>query len=201
MKDYKEISVREKSACELVEQCNESANVHVHLDPTLLLNSKEWDIVRKKNVSKQKYILVYTVMGQYHLFDYAKRLSKETGLPIIYLNDKMMKRDHDMTYKIAVSPEEFVGYFAEADYVVTNSFHGTAFSIIYHKNFVVEIEAVGRRNIRSEELLEKLMITDRTITKDSEIQKEIHVDWAKIDQELEKHRNASKDYLLSIHEK
>lgn len=61
---------------------------------------------------------------------------------------------------------EFVGLIKNAEYICTNSFHGTAFSVIYKKNFAVELQHIGGRNIRAEELLNNLGINDREITND-----------------------------------
>lgn len=196
--DYDEVSVRERSAQNLLERGVFDKGIHVHVDPTLLLDSEKWDKVRKKKVEKKPYILVYTVLGQYRLLDEARKLSDKTGLPIIYLNDKVLKREKGLRYRMAVSPEEFVGYFAEAEYVLTNSFHGTAFSIIYKRQFKVEIEAVGRRNIRSEELLKKLELEDRELNEDGVVSIDDVIGWDVVDKRLEEERKKSYDYLQRI---
>ena len=192
---YDYISIREESSRKLLEQCGKRENVFVHVDPTLLLSADKWDRLRKRKVQKGKYILVYTVLGQYHLFEYAKKLSEKTGLPIIYLNDTMLHRQKGMKYQVAVTPEEFVGHFAEAEYVVTNSFHGTVFSILYHKQFMVEVEAVGRRNIRSEELLNSLGLNSRILGSENQDQIESKVEWKIVEQKLEEEREKSRRYF------
>ncbi len=167
------------------------------IDPTPQLKSEKWERVRKKGVEKKPYILVYTVLGQYHLFEEAKKFSEKTGLTIIYLNDMVLGREKGLSYRMAVSPEEFVGYFAEAKYVFTNSFHGTAFSIIYHKQFLVEIEAVGRRNIRSEELLGMLDLSSRVLGgNDADI--DMPINWNDVDNKIQSERKKSFNYLKHI---
>lgn len=198
LEDYDEISVREESAKTLLQDSVFTKNIHVHVDPTLLLDSEKWDKVRAKKVEKRPYILVYTVLGQYKLFNEAKKLSEKTGLPIIYLNDKVLKREKGLKYRMAVSPEQFVGYFAEAEYVLTNSFHGTAFSIIYKKQFKVEIEAVGRRNIRAEELLKKLGIQDRELNEEGVLTIDTAIDWESVGNKLLEERQLAYDYLKRI---
>ena len=197
LKDYSLVSIREASSKELMQQCKKE-NVNVHIDPTLLLNKEKWNRVAKKQANKGEYILLYTVLGQYKLYEFANQLSKKTGLPIIYLNEAMLNRVKGYKYKVGVSPEEFVGYFANAKYVVTNSFHGTAFSIIYHKKFFVEIEAVGRKNIRSEELMEKLGLSERNINCIDIERYDKEIDWMSVDGILENERKESKDYLRRI---
>lgn len=197
LKDYAAVSIREKSSRTLMQQCRKE-DIYVHIDPTLLLNQEKWNQIAKKRANAGEYILLYTVLGQYKLYDFAKQLSQKTGLPIIYLNETMRNRVKEFDYKVGVSPEEFVGYFANAKYVVTNSFHGTAFSIIYHKQFFVEIEAVGRKNIRSEELMEKLGLSERNINCISLEQYDKEIDWKAVDNILESEREKSKNYLSNI---
>lgn len=197
LEDYSFVSIREGSSKDLMHRCNKE-DVFVHIDPTLLLNEQKWNEIASKNKESSEYILLYTVLGQYKLYDFANRLSQETGLPIIYLNEEMLHRVKGYHYKVGVSPEEFVGYFANAKYVVTNSFHGTAFSIIYHKKFFVEIEAVGRKNIRSEELMEKLELSERNINCIDIEEYDKEIDWMTVDGILEKERKESRDYLRHI---
>lgn len=194
---YSCVSIREGSSKDLMHRCNKE-DVFVHIDPTLLLNEQKWNEIASKRNKSGEYILLYTVLGQYKLYEFANHLSEETGLPIIYLNEEMLHRVKDYHYKVGVSPEEFVGYFANAKYVVTNSFHGTAFSIIYHKKFFVEIEAVGRKNIRAEELMEKLGLEKRNINRMSFEQYDEEICWNSVDNILEKERNKSKNYLKNI---
>ncbi|MBE5825482.1 MAG: polysaccharide pyruvyl transferase family protein [Butyrivibrio sp.] len=198
LEGYDQISFREESACGLLADELQGKEVQVNIDPTLLLNSEKWDKVRNKNVEKSPYILVYTVLGQYNLFDEAHKLAEKTGLPIIYLNDEIHGREKGVIYRSAVSPEQFVGYFAEAKYVLTNSFHGTAFSIIYKKQFLVEIEAKGRRNIRSEELLMKLGLSNRFLTSSSWKHIDNAIDWNGVEEKLDLERKKSKEYLKKI---
>lgn len=197
LKGYHNISIREESAEQIIYGCTDS-DANVHVDPTLLLTGEKWDVVAKRPKEKQPYILMYTVLGQYHLYEFARKLAKETGMPIVYLNEKMMKRQKDFHYKVAVSPEEFVGYFANASYVVTNSFHGTAFSVLYHKKFFVEIEAVGRRNIRSEELIQKLGIGERELTEKSITNYDKEINWEEVDSKLDCERKKAWNYLQQI---
>lgn len=195
--DYNVVSVREQSAAQIVKKIEDDIVTYVNIDPTLLLDDSEWKKIAVVPPIKTKYILMYTVLGQYYLFDFARKLSKKTGLPIIYLNEEMMHKYNEFKYKTAVSPEEFVGYFLNAEYVVTNSFHGTAFSIINHKNFFVEIDAVGRKNTRAEELLAKLGIKGREI-KDIKDNYDAEIEWEKIEEKLERERKKSKEYLESV---
>lgn len=189
---YAGVSVREESARKLLIDGTKK-DITVHVDPTLLLDASGWQGMLQKP-KKKGYILVYTVLEPFNLLDYAKALSEKTGCEIIYLNDRMKNRRKGFNYVPAVSPEQFVGFFSEARYVVTNSFHGTVFSILFHKQFAVEFEAKGRRNIRSEELLKKLHLDNRELTSATELVEEA-IDWSAVDDLLDKEREKSKLYF------
>lgn len=79
------------------------------------------------------YILVFNVKPVKSLIDFAEKLSKKTEIPVVYITDNPQKKRKNFTYVSAPTVEEFLGYFANADYTVTNSFHGTAFSVIFTK--------------------------------------------------------------------
>lgn len=74
---------------------------------------------------------------------------QKTGIPVVYITDNPQKKRKNFTYVSAPTVEEFLGYFANADYTVTNSFHGTAFSVIFHKNMFVEYETAKGFNHRA----------------------------------------------------
>lgn len=144
---YSNISVREESGVEIVKDlCGKDAECV--LDPTLLLEASEWDEIANNAKSKAKNfkgILCYVMPGDNKVVSsivkVAEKLHKQTGLPIVYIGIK----EYDIfkfgvkNCDIFVSPMDFVAYFKNAEYVVTNSFHGTAFSLIYNKKFYIPI--------------------------------------------------------------
>lgn len=196
LKDYKNISVREKNAAELLRGVGINLPIEKNIDPTLLLSSEEYDAIAAEPAEK-KYILVFSVNMPVNLLNYAKKLGAEKGLQVIYLNDKPMMRVKGITYKTGVSPEQFLGYIKNAEYVVTNSFHGTAFSVIFHKNFFVEYQTQNGRNGRAEELLDRLGISNREI-KNLDLIHETPIDWEKVEKEISAEREKSYEYLKKI---
>lgn len=194
---YRNISVREESGKEIVRQAT-GRDVPVVLDPTLLLTEKDWSAVAG-DVPQKGYILVYTVLHSDGLLDYARRLSKEKGLPVFYLNDKSFE-NRDLTYIRGASPEEFLGYFRHADYVVTNSFHGTVFSAIFKRRFVSEVrvvkEGIPSKNERSEQLLCSIGIPQRILSGKTDI--DAPVDWEAVETALDTMRWQSFEYLNMI---
>ena len=143
LKKFENLSVREYSGQTLIK---EIANIEseVVLDPTLLLDKSEWESRIKYKPSLEHYILVYFPNNKKNVFKFAKKLSKKTGFPIIYLSISPRIQFGVKTIYDA-SPDEFLGWLQNADYVITGSFHGTAFSLNMHKDFFYEPSGAGSR--------------------------------------------------------
>ena len=120
---------------------------------------------------------------------------KEKGLDIYYINDAPHLKKDGINYIVAPTVEEFVGYIKNASCVVTNSFHGTAFSIIFRKNLFVEFKNKSGRNIRSESLLKTLGINREIINGNSE---ETPIHWEEVSDRLSCEIEKSLNYLKSI---
>lgn len=192
---FQTLSVREKSAVELVRKINQK-NAYCHIDPTFLLSSDEWGKIAQPP-TLSKYILVFNVKPVKSLIRFAEKLSAEKNLPVVYITDNPQKKRKGFTYVSSPTVEEFLGYFQNASYTVTNSFHGTAFSVIFHRNLFVEFETQRGQNDRAKSLLE-IMGIDREI-KNAE-SKETEIDWNKVDEIISQKQDESKKYLTTIME-
>ena len=139
--------------------------VEVMPDPTLLLPKEVWEKLSIMPVIKGKYILVYKITKADQLIRFAKDLAKKTGLPIIYIpND--LKSGIVGSLKLSVGPREWLGYIHNAEYVVTNSFHGTVFSILFGKKFFAEVsDKVNPSTSRLMTLLSMFGFEDRIINR------------------------------------
>ncbi|MCD7857032.1 MAG: polysaccharide pyruvyl transferase family protein [Clostridiales bacterium] len=194
---FNTVSVREKSAKKLVEQ-ELGLEARVDLDPTLLLAPEDWYKFLTPYDFGKPYILVYTVQTPVNLLNIVRQFSKITGIEIIYLNNEH-RANKDLKHIRYVTPEQFVGLFSGAEYVFTNSFHGTAFSIIFKKNFYVEVDTIKSKNSRSADLLETCGIESRIIkTKDINSLNTESIDWISVNQKLDFIRDDSLNYLKNI---
>lgn len=197
LKDFSAFSLREPSGAELVRQITGRDDVQVHIDPTLLLTKDEWNELAAERIVPTPYILLFTVKAPRRLIDQALALSRRTGLPIIYLNKLHTRREKEIHYMDPVEADQFVSLVKYAAYVCTNSFHGTAFSVIYHKQFIVETELADGWNIRAEELLNRIGLPERIMTGNiSAI--DVQSDWAAADAAIAAERGRAEAYLLSI---
>lgn len=126
---FNNISVREESGIELVEELGMKAELV--LDPTLLLEAKEWRKLESDFVKEKKYILTYFLGKQPdYIIDEIKACSDKQQVKIINLYDS-----ENEYYKYG--PEVFLELIDKAEVVYTDSFHAVVFSIIFHTEFVV----------------------------------------------------------------
>ena len=191
---FQKISVREKDGVRLTKElCGKDA--FVSLDPTILLNADKWSEIAQAPSTSEPYILIYTVMPQISLVDFARKLAKEKNMKIIFLSDAPHFPNKNIECVRASSVESFIGYIKNASYVVSNSFHATAFSVIFHRSMFIEFQNKINRNVRSESFLGELGIS-RGI--DSGNAEETEIDWNDVDKKLDVQRQKSLDYLKSI---
>ena len=127
--------------------------------------SDQWSKMMKVPKTNEKYMLVYDLNGGVPMLSVARKIAAEKGLKIYCItrhpDNCFIYRGIDKVIYDA-GPREFVGYFSHASYVITDSFHGTAFSLIFHKNFNTFI-AVLKSSQRIKSLLETCGLLNRII--------------------------------------
>lgn len=134
LKSYTSISVREASAKPAITALTEKP-VHVVLDPTLLLKKEDYEEFKVPGKIKERYILVYMMEANKQLIRFANKLSIAMGIPIIQRKPLGIFRNELASY-YTDDAGEFLGEIENAEYVITNSFHATVFSLIYEKPFL-----------------------------------------------------------------
>ncbi len=146
LKNYNSILVREKSAVDIVEQYTNKSAKHI-LDPTLMLDQKEWDaLCEPTGLEGTDYIFVYQLHHNKEMEDYITRIQKETGLPVYRAHPSIFYALKPGHFIHLPTPGQFLSYIKNAKYMVTDSFHGTVFSIIFNKQFIDIIpELTGTR--------------------------------------------------------
>lgn len=164
---YDAIGVREQEAQNLIASFSEKSTTLV-LDPTFLLDKQDWlkQIVPCR-ISKP-YVLLFTLNGNAELAKYACKYAESKGLHLVVIGGAVKNLIYrDFTYLNTVGPQEFLGLFNEAECVFTDSFHGTAFSIILGKgDFYSYISAGNERGSRITNLLSLLQIEERLLPVD-----------------------------------
>lgn len=182
---FSSIGVREKSAERIIGNIGLNAEVKHVVDPTLLLNAEEWAAVGEKVDVGEKYLLLYDLIASEETAELARNIAAEKGLAVIRVGDG------------AYGPGEFVSLFANASFVVTNSFHGTAFSLIYEKDFYSVIPRGMTNAARIESVLKLVGASDRLIRAEdvSQFADATPVDWTSVSTKLGAARADSVDFL------
>ncbi|MBW8014713.1 MAG: polysaccharide pyruvyl transferase family protein [Planctomycetes bacterium] len=171
IKAYSFLSTREKSAAEYISKLC-SVPCSTHLDPSLLLTKDEWSrLTSRSTLHKRampgKYILVYVLLYNPLLNDAVKKLKSQTGLDVIVINpNSRCSVKGDVIIRDA-GPLEFLNLYKNAEYVLTTSFHGTCFSLIFEKKFFSFIRKTGETRINN--FLSMLNLSDRIISDVSRI--------------------------------
>ena len=150
---YDKITVREDSAVQMLESWGAKNCYGQVLDPTLLLSADEWiDLLVYEEMqikyASQKYILVYQIHNDRQLSSYALRLAAHTGLKLLRVNPFMHQVHRGGKFVLCPDVTEFLSLIKNATYIVTDSFHGTCFSLTFEKQFieVLPYNTTGTRN-------------------------------------------------------
>ena len=151
------ISVREDSLRKLISSVA-PVPVKCVQDPALMLGRREWESLSGP-VRDGGYVLAYPMLCDELVMKAARSIAEDKGLRLVILSKNASYRPYKNMVQWA-GPEEFVSYFAGASHVVTSSFHGTAFSLIFRKKFLSVVEP-GRRNLRVESLLRRVGLENR----------------------------------------
>lgn len=200
--NFDSISLREQEGAELISRLLKK-DVKCVLDPTLLLSKQEWyDKFDLVNENVEKYVLVYVLVHSDYSINLAKYIASKLDLKVKLIAVSVWspyagKRGIEILYN--VGPKEFIELFANASFVVTNSFHGTAFSVNFNKPFYSTPRSKNLVNSRFTSLLNKVGLADRLLYDGSEFPSKIitDIDFESVNMRLEKERQHSLSYLFS----
>lgn len=213
LKDYTAISVREKTDKRNLDKIMKGKPVEWVLDPTLLLDLNEWNNVATNGVEiNEPYIFAYFLGNSSSQRKCVERFAREKGLIIVnipYLLNSY--RSCDRTFgdiRVSdVSPSLWISLIRNAQFVFTDSFHGSVFSILYHKEFFAfKRERDNNKNMNSRiyDLFEIFGLGDRLIcdtAKPNDINSISKIDYQEVDKMLEDERKRSSDFLMNALDK
>ena len=198
---FEMLSVRESSGKNICKELT-GKDVHVVLDPTLLLTKEEWIDLQNLTYtnSNEEYCLVYFLsypsQSAVHLIKQL-RISgiKLKAIPINYdcYNEKEL---------INAGPREFLELLLNAKYVITDSFHGTIFSVNFQKKFICferQYASKVKQSTRITDILNKLHLSGRYNVESPKMMDVLvsDIDYKNVGNELKKLRSESKDYLIN----
>lgn len=205
---YDRISVRESSGKRLVYNlCGRNA-VHV-IDPTLLLNRAEWEkLLTDIPIQNNKFIFCYCLISYYspapEIFLLLDHLRTLTNYDVYFFSEVPELNQIAIQYGFRLvcpaGPENFISYISYATFIVTTSFHGSAFSVNFNKNFYAILNPVAFRDDRIKNFLTSIGMESRGLNlKKTDISRinvtDLKIDYRECNQKLEKLRKYSLDYL------
>lgn len=192
--DYKLISVREKSAVDILQKQYNYKKCQQILDPTLLISKDEWKKIESNKNRKKPYILVYQLNSNKKFDKYIKRVSKDSGYEVVRI---CRRYDQIILYgksSIIPSVEEFLSLFDNAKMVITDSFHALSFCLNLNVPFICIYPQ--KFNTRLQSCLEMFDLLDRKVSNYDEINiYKKKIDWDKINSVLEIERKKSKKFI------
>ena len=194
--DLDQISVREKNSLDLIYELTGKEAKYV-CDPVMLLTAEQWNSIIEKDNKRKDYIFAYSTYTSPNYLNFLKRIHRQTGLPIINVTWDIKTAIQRMAF-IVPDPPKWLELLKNAKYVVTNSFHATVFSCIFHKSFFCPMrneQIIGTR-IRLYDILSTLGIDGRIYGNTPEKIDLAPPDFTEADKRIQQFRENS---LLYIH--
>lgn len=198
LKNFDAISVREETGAQVLNQLGLN-DIDIVLDPVFLLDKYEWRALAKKgkkyDLPSNRYLLVYDFLGNdEHMISFIKSYAKEKSLMIVSINDFSTRSYADVNINDA-GPLEFLSLIYNAACVVASSFHATAFSVIFEKEFYT-FNLVGHNNSsRMHDFLSLCGLTERM---NPQINHSQLINWKEVSGKLCTQIIKSKDFLIKI---
>jgi hypothetical protein len=189
------ISVREKDAVSIFQDVF-NLNVPQLIDPTLLLKETDYrKIIPMQTAVDASYVATFILDATEDKQNIAELIAKSLGKKIVSINATY--QDEGRTYLPSI--ESWLDKFIHADFVITDSFHGTAFSINFNKKFVV-ISNEQRGQSRLTSILELFSLQSRLVCRDSDIHSILSegIDWDSVNLKLNRERERSSDYFIKL---
>lgn len=178
---FEKLSVREKRGQYIIDRLIQK-EAELVLDPTLLLEAKDYNCLKKKCVSKvaSKYVVLFTLGKDSEVEDVEK----------VFSDCEIIKIDNETV----IGPSEFLDLISDAHCVVTDSYHVTVFSIIYKRNFYVinRKDQFGDMSSRFISLLSILNLENRAWSSELEME---DICFEEVEKELEKYKEKSISFL------
>ncbi len=201
LKDYDKLAVREQQTADYLKSLT-GLEITTVSDPTFLLDSDYWKSIAVVP-SKKGYILMFTLSYNSSVLDYCKKLSAESERELISIRMKQSEYSKSAGYTAITDagPAEFIGYMANAELVITDSFHGTVFAFLMGANNVFTYISEGnKRGVRIVNLYNELGYSNHilrgNLVHSYEALEAMNIDKKKVRETIKDMTNTSRQFLL-----
>lgn len=192
------LSTREADGVKIIEATTGRKATHV-LDPTLLLSKSDWQALMVPYKTDTPYILFFVFKRNKYAEDLAYKIQRKTGYKIIRVckNEIPLESDDKMLNIRDFGPAEFLGLYNSASFVLTTSFHGSIFSLIFEKPFYTITPASKNNNSRQQSLMDMVDLQDRLLTEgaDVDLEKMNEINFTNVYSSLQKQIKISEKYI------
>ena len=188
IKQFDAVSVREEKLHKYLSDYN--VGNFVCCDPTILAGVDCFEPLTARPMKRKGYVFVFMIWDSQNLLNNAKKFAKDRGLSVV-------SSKGNMDFFLHCRPEDFLSWIKNADYIFTNSFHGTVFSLLYHKKFISSICKKGEgKNLRIQEFLSYIGCCDNILIDETyQVENMVEPDYALIDKNIQKIRMDSLNYI------
>lgn len=195
LETYRAISVREETGRALLKKRIDK-DIRVVLDPVFLLTKEQWRKIAVYPRITEDYIFIYKIADS-RSFDYALRLSMEEKCKAVVLQAPHRHMPHIFRAERCVSPQEWIGWLDGARFIVTDSFHASAFSVIFEKKFLsFKSCSINHKNCRIYDMLKLFDLESRfrESADGGSIKEEI--DYGKVKDRLASYIQMSENFIM-----
>lgn len=196
---FNHLSVREYDAQKFLNELGFNQVEHV-LDPTFLLSKNEWEsyiVGRYKKLENEQYVLIYALDENVNvIIDKARKIANEKNMKVFMISNTLTRNKNVDKLYCYNNIFDFVGLVANASFVITNSFHGTVFSIIFNRQFITLIKS--KYNSRISSILKLFNLENRMVSIEHLLESKRYlenIDYTKCQYILDKEREKSINYL------
>jgi hypothetical protein len=168
-------------------------------DPIFLISPEQWRSLQipDERLANKKFIFVYQIEITLSMIELAEKLSEDTGYEVIYCPFPL-KKQIKCRRKPYISPERWLWYVDKAKYVITDSFHGLAFSICLNTPFFSQIALYNApTSSRITNILDVYSLQNRLVNNDNNYSKE-SIDWKKVNETTTSEKNNSMEHLKKM---
>lgn len=193
LEQFKAIGVREVSGRVALNRLGID-DAQVVLDPTLLLGGEDWSKVARPSRQTKGYVFAYSVSERRKTLSHARRIARRMNADLVFLECYPKAPALGTISVNSIAPDEFLGYIKNAAYVVTSSFHGMCFSILFEKPFrFVTSKGADYRRTRTYALAKSLGLEKVRLSDDLEVIPKI--EYESVNHKLDELRDKSLDFL------
>ncbi|MBQ8297282.1 MAG: polysaccharide pyruvyl transferase family protein [Ruminococcus sp.] len=193
LEEYNRITVRENNGVDILNDAGIHGAVQM-LDPTLLFKASEWNKYTSNRFRNEKYVVTYNLHHDKRIDEYAAKIASEKNLKVFNISYNLHDIIRKGTLKWCPTVEEYLGLIRDAQYVVTDSFHATVFSLLFHTDFMVIYPEKASSRLRS--ILELTGLNERGCDKMPPLRlADQKINFSNTDAVLERERKKTEKYI------